>query len=104
MKENYHIYILQSDLDGRYYVGYSKDYRKRVYYHNNGFRKTYTSKYRPWRLVGLFRVVGGRSEAMSAEKYIKRQKSRRFIEDLISGKIELKGDLAQLVSVPTGRD
>jgi putative endonuclease len=77
----YHLYILYSDLLDKFYIGSTADVEKRTAEHNSlpqGFTKTG----RPWRLVHVedFRT---KSEALRREKYLKRMKSHRFIEELI---------------------
>ena len=107
MSEIYSIYILHSESADKYYVGYSRDVQARLQDHNEGERPQqstkYTFKHRPWRLVCSFEVGSSRGEAMKVEKYIKRQKSRRFLEKIIDIHKDL-GGLAQLVRVPARRD
>jgi putative endonuclease len=83
----YFIYILYSEGSDRYYVGYTYDVQARLKDHNEGDRPRQTSKYtfkhRPWKLVGSFFAGESRGEAMKVERYIKRQKSRAFIEKLV---------------------
>ena len=66
-------------------------------------KTTFTSKYRPWELVALFKVPS-LSLARKIENFIKKQKSRRLIEYLIDPKNIPEGKLAQLVRVPVVRD
>ena len=100
----FYVYILYSDALDRHYVGSTNDVSRRLGEHNNPRRKTkYTAKTSDWRLVLEIQAGKTRSEAVLLERYIKKQKSRKFIEDLIDSKGE---DLsfAQLVRVPTSRD
>ncbi len=46
----YHVYVLISENNNSFYVGYTKDIERRVQQHNRGEVK-YTQVYRPWRLV-----------------------------------------------------
>ncbi|MEM7372502.1 MAG: hypothetical protein AAF587_28035, partial [Bacteroidota bacterium] len=43
----------------------------------------FTFKHRPWELKLSFVAGNSRAEAMKIERYIKRQKSRQFIQALI---------------------
>ena len=96
----YYIYILHSKLSDKYYVGYTNNLTKRVIDHNTNPRNTYTSKHRPWILVASMKVGEDRAFAMKIEKFIKKQKSKKFIKKLIS-----QPDLIpQLVRVPKRRD
>ncbi|MBI5471822.1 MAG: GIY-YIG nuclease family protein, partial [Ignavibacteriae bacterium] len=45
-----YVYILQSELDGSYYVGYSHDVELRLVHHNDGWT-TSTKAKRPWKIV-----------------------------------------------------
>jgi putative endonuclease len=51
----------------------------------------------------VFYVSEERGEAMRLEKFIKKQKSRKLIEQIINEE-KLEGELAQLVRVPHVRD
>ena len=78
------VYVLYSKSADRYYLGHTPDVHKRLFEHNNPSRPDkYTAKYLPWELVAYFPVSESRGEAMVIEKFIKKQKSRHFIEDLI---------------------
>ncbi|MCB9175025.1 MAG: GIY-YIG nuclease family protein [Flavobacteriales bacterium] len=70
----FYVYILQSNVDGRFYIGQTGNVVKRLYDHNNG-KSTYTSKFLPWNLV-WFICVESRSEAYILEQKIKKFKSR----------------------------
>jgi putative endonuclease len=99
----YYIYILQSESSDKYYVGYSSDPFKRINEHNNSPFPTYTSKYRPWNLKAIYSCGDKMNMAIEIERFIKKQKSRRLIQNLIEGRT-LTGILAQLVKVPHMRD
>jgi putative endonuclease len=64
---------------------------------------TFTSKHRPWKLAAVFEAGSDEGAAMAIEKFIKKQRSRKLIETMISGKL-LSGILAHLVKVPDVRD
>jgi putative endonuclease len=77
-----HLYILFSQKLNKYYVGSTTDLDRRVIEHNRGKEK-FTKTGIPWVLVysEMFEEL---IEARSREHYIKKQKSRKFIEALIS--------------------
>jgi putative endonuclease len=77
----YYIYILQSELDGSYYVGSTKDLDERLHRHNRG-RSQYTKAKRPWKLV-YYEEFPDKSSALKRECQIKRRKDRVFIESLV---------------------
>jgi putative endonuclease len=78
---SYSVYILYSKLKDRYYVGYSKDVNLRLEKHNLGATVS-TRPSRPWILV-YKEDFANKSDAIRREKYIKKQKSKIFIENLI---------------------
>ncbi len=47
-----YVYLLQSQQDGTYYVGWTTQPVRRLGEHNSG-ASTYTSRKRPWQLVGI---------------------------------------------------
>jgi len=101
----YYLYILFSPQHNLYYVGYTSNYNQRLIQHNTQeFFNTYTSKYRPWQLAALFECGPEEKEAISIERFIKKQKSRKLIELLINPDFTPVGQLAQLVRVPHMRD
>jgi len=78
---NYCTYIIESELDGRYYVGQSRDCSERLIAHNLGKSKS-TRPYRPWHFMYV-RGFETRSEAMKHEKYLKSFKKRMYLEKYI---------------------
>ena len=61
---------------------------------------TYSSKHQPWGLIATFEAGETRSEALSLERFIKKQKSRKLIEQLLDVAFIPNGKLAQLVKSP----
>ncbi len=79
----YFVYILYSVKIDRYYIGFSQDVERRLFYHNLG-KKGWTKRGVPWELVFKYKCKD-KKHAMQVEKMIKLQKSRKYIENLISG-------------------
>ena len=75
------VYILQSISLNRFYVGHTASLEDRLNRHNNG-RSKYTKAGIPWKLV-YYEEFKTKSLAYKREKYIKAQKSKKFIETLI---------------------
>lgn len=100
----YFIYILYSISAGKYYIGYSSDPFRRLIEHNTKPFDNFTSKYRPWKLASVFECSEIKSEAMRIERFIKKQKSRKLLEQLCNPSFIPSGILAQLVRVPYLRD
>jgi putative endonuclease len=79
----YYLYILYSKRLDKYYVGQTENVDKRLQFHNSiEYNKIWTRNGMPWELR-LMVSFNSRGEAVTAEKFIKRQKSKAFIEKLI---------------------
>ncbi|MFB6343545.1 GIY-YIG nuclease family protein [Saccharicrinis sp. FJH62] len=50
----YYVYILYSKSADKYYVGSTGNIEQRLYQHNNSAVNKFTSKYRPWELMGTY--------------------------------------------------
>jgi predicted GIY-YIG superfamily endonuclease len=83
----YFLYILQSPVNLKFYVGSSKDSERRLLYHNS-IEKGFTARYRPWNLV-FVKEFPSKYLAQKAERKIKSWKSKLMIERLIHGEITL---------------
>ena len=77
----YFLYILESGLDGTYYVGSTRDVDARVARHNQGGSR-YTKSKRPWKVI-YYEKFENKSDALTRERQIKRRKSREYIETLM---------------------
>ncbi len=75
-------YIIQSEKDGSFYIGFTSDIEQRLSYHNSG-KSRYTSRKMPWRLR-YTETYSTRSEAMIRERFLKNQRNREFYERLIN--------------------
>ena len=80
---SYLVYILQSEMDESFYIGFTSDIIQRLEYHNSG-KSRYTSKKMPWKLV-YYEEYKTRSEAMIREKFLKKQRNHEFYLRLIKG-------------------
>ena len=78
----YIVYAIQSEKDGRIYVGFSSDVKKRLEQHNSGKTKS-TKGYTPWKLV-YFEEVVGREAARKRELYLKSGIGKEFLKSKIS--------------------
>jgi putative endonuclease len=74
----YFVYILESEVNGKYYIGQTEDLQERVKRHNSGKNK-YTRLYIPWELR-WWKKFNTRSEAVKEERKIKRIKKREGIK------------------------
>ncbi len=76
------MYILYSEKLNKFYIGACIDIERRLYEHNIGHSK-FTASGVPWMLkyTEEFETL---QEAKKRELYIKKMKSRKYIEDLIA--------------------
>jgi len=83
---SYFVYILQSESTSKYYIGHTDNLARRISQHNDadyqGSKHTKRNK-GPWRSI-YTESFDARSEAVVREKEIKRKKSRKYIEYLLS--------------------
>ncbi len=77
-------YILYSKKIDSFYIGSTSDIHDRLQRHNSG-RSKYTKRGIPWSIV-FEKSFDTKSEAYQYELYLKSQKSRKYIEELIGTK------------------
>ncbi len=82
-----YVYILQSEKNGRFYVGSTTDLNKRMSEHQEGSVLS-TKAYKPWKLV-FRKEFENYSDAKKAELKIKRYKRRDYIIKFIDGGLTL---------------
>jgi len=80
----YFIYILYSKKLDRYYVGTTDDVVKRLSEHNSGlYDRSFTVKGIPWDLRLSFECETS-EKAYFLERFLKRMKSRIFLEKVVA--------------------
>ena len=77
----YFVYVIQSDVDGRFYKGLTKDIENRVKEHNSGKTKS-TRPYKPWKLVYL-EEYKTREEARKRELFLKSGEGRELLKHIL---------------------
>jgi putative endonuclease len=78
---NANVYILYSEKMDKFYIGSTSDLQRRLLEHNRGKEK-FTKNGMPWLLV-YKEDFNDLKDARSREKFIKKQKSRKYIITLI---------------------
>ena len=78
----FYTYILQSEKDGTFYIGSSADPEEGLLKYNRR-HSGYTARKQPWKLVWQ-EIHEDKSNAIKREKFLKKQKSRVYLEELIS--------------------
>ena len=83
----FYLYIIYSDKNDKYYIGYTGNLETRIEKHNLGATRSTRSGI-PWKQV-YYEEFDTKSEAIKRELEIKKKKSRKYIEELI-GKKEME--------------
>ena len=74
----FYIYILESEKDGNWYTGFTKNLRSRLEQHNNG--KVDSTKNRlPLKLI-YFEGCKNKDDAIRREKYLKTHYGKMFVK------------------------
>ena len=80
--ENFYVYVIYSGKIDRFYVGYTSDIESRLVQHRiHVFRGSFTDKSEDWDIYFLIECRS-ESQAISIEKHIKKNKSRKYFENL----------------------
>lgn len=74
----FYVYIIKSEQDGRFYVGFSTELKDRIKAHNFG-QSIHTAKYKPWSLV-CYLAFEDIKVAKQFEKYLKSHSGRIFMK------------------------
>ncbi|WP_339693870.1 GIY-YIG nuclease family protein [uncultured Roseivirga sp.] len=80
--DTFSVYILFSPSIDKFYTGYSSNIEERVRFHNDiNKNRIWTKRGQPWE---KFLVIEGltKSQALKIEKYIKRMKSKKYLQEL----------------------
>lgn len=73
----YFTYVLQSEPDGKFYTGFTKDLKLRFEEHNKGHVDS-TKDRRPLKLI-YYEACLNRTDATRREKYLKTYHGRMFL-------------------------
>ncbi len=77
----YYVYILQSQKDNSFYIGYTTDLIKRFKQHNNGESQA-SKPFRPYKLL-FYEAFLNRIDAKNREIYLKSGYGRKTIKGLL---------------------
>ncbi len=75
----YYVYVLQSEVDENFYVGYTKELNRRIHEHAVGQVKS-TKNRRPLKLIYWEGCLNQR-DAINREKYLKTAWGKRYIKN-----------------------
>ena len=82
----YYVYVLRSEKDEQFYVGYSADLEQRMKQHQNGEVES-TKNRRPLELV-YYEACKSQKDALHREKYLKTSYGKRYIKNRLSDYLE----------------
>ena len=75
----FYVYVLKSQKDGKFYVGYTSDLKQRLKAHNTGL--VTSTKYRvPFEIV-YYEASRNQNDALRREKYLKTTYGKRYIRN-----------------------
>ena len=81
----YYVYLLQSEIDQSWYIGYTKDLGKRIAEHNEG-KSYYTQRKIPWKLI-YCEASRDKYDAIAREKYLKTGMGRRYLRNRLKNQL-----------------
>ena len=73
----YYTYVLQSDVDGNFYIGFTKDLKLRFKQHNVGKVES-TIQRRPLKLI-YYEACLKMEDALKRERYFKTYNGKRYL-------------------------
>lgn len=77
----HYVYLLQSELDESFYIGYTTNLKRRLMEHDDG--KNFSTKHsRPYKLI-FFEGYLNEKDAKRREKYLKTSQGSRVIKRMI---------------------
>lgn len=75
------VYILHSSKLDKFYIGFSENFEQRLMIHNSDENEKWSKAGRPWTEYLQIECLT-KLQALKIEKYIKKQKSRKYIRSL----------------------
>ena len=84
--ENFYVYVLESEVDKSWYIGYTSNLSKRLEDHNNG-ESYYTKRKMPWRII-YYEVSFNKFDAIAREKYLKTGMGRRYLKNRLKRQLD----------------
>ena len=75
----FYTYVLKSEIDQSWYIGYTEDLDRRLHEHNSG-RSFTTKKKIPWIII-YYESCLSKDDAIAREKYLKSGMGRRYLKN-----------------------
>jgi putative endonuclease len=73
----YFVYVLQSQIDNSWYIGYTENIEDRLIAHNSG-KNTSTRIKRPWKVI-YYECYLCKQDALGREKFLKSGSGHKYI-------------------------
>jgi putative endonuclease len=77
--ECFYVYLLESDKDQSWYIGYTNNLDKRLVEHNEG-KSYYTKRKIPWKVI-YYETSFNKYDAIAREKYLKTGMGRKYLKN-----------------------
>ncbi len=74
----YYVYVLQSEMDGKFYAGFTQDLKLRFEHHQKGLVES-TKNRRPLKLI-YYEACIDKDDATKREKYFKTYHGKMFLK------------------------
>jgi putative endonuclease len=85
----FYVYVLRSESDAGFYIGYSTDLKRRLSEHMQG--ASFATKSRgPWKLI-YYEAYTEREDAEGRERFLKSGAGRRFLRTQLRHYLRVKG-------------
>jgi len=81
----YFTYVLVSEIDKSWYIGYSSNLEKRLIDHNSGKTIT-TNRKKPWKIL-YYEVSFNKEDAIAREKYLKSGMGSRYLKNRLKNQL-----------------
>ena len=85
----YYVYVIRSQKDKHFYVGFTSDLNRRLKRHNDGLVES-TRPRKPFDSV-YYEACVNKQDAIRREKYLKSTYGKRYIRNRISNYLEEEG-------------
>ena len=74
----FYVYVLRSEIDFGFYIGYTNDLRARLRQHTSG-KSLATAHRQRWKLI-YYEAYRNQADALGRERYLKSGSGRRFLK------------------------
>ena len=84
----YYVYLLQSQVDHEWYIGYTNDLRRRLIEHNRGDTVSLVQR-RPLHLI-YYEAYLNKQDAIGRERFLKSGSGHRFLKKQLANFLKKK--------------